>query len=80
MGVPPAPDVRAYGEDTARAVDGAVRALVDTGFARAISILEHNRVLLDRTAEQLLKAETLNTSEIDALKQEVVLEATLEAA
>lgn len=51
QGLPSMPEARAYGEDTARAVDGAFRALVDAGFARAIKILERNRALLDRTAE-----------------------------
>lgn len=51
-----------------------MRQLVDRGFARAVGILERNRALLDRTAERLLKIETLNVPEIEALKREVVVE------
>jgi cell division protease FtsH len=72
QGVPSIPEVRAFGEDTARAVDGAVRALVDTGFTRAVTILERNRSLLDSAAEQLLKSETLNQVEIEAMSQRIV--------
>ncbi|MDP3074920.1 ATP-dependent zinc metalloprotease FtsH [Bradyrhizobium sp.] len=72
QGIPSMPEPRAYSEDTARAVDGAVRALVDAGFARAVSILERNRALLDRTAEQLLKSETLNQPEIEMMKQQII--------
>ena len=70
--IPSMPEARAYGEDTARAVDGAVRTLVDAGFARAVDILERNRTLLERTAEQLLKSETLNQPEIEKMKQEII--------
>jgi len=72
QGGPSLPEVRAYGEDTARAVDQAVRALVDAGFARAVKILERNRTLLDRSAEQLLKSETLNQPEIEMMKHQIV--------
>ena len=70
--IPSMPEARAYGEDTARAVDGAVRTLVDAGFARAVDILERNRTLLERTAEQLLKSETLNQPEIEMMKQQII--------
>jgi cell division protease FtsH len=79
-GIPSMPEVRAYGEDTARAVDGAVRALVDASFTRSVKILERNRALLDRTAEQLLKSETLNQIEIEAMKQQIVAELPVEVA
>jgi len=79
QGVPSMPEVRAYGEDTARAVDGAVRALVDAAFARAVKILERNRALLDRTAEQLLKSETLNQPELEMMKQQIIGESSQRA-
>jgi cell division protease FtsH len=44
---------------------------VDDALERAISILKANRGLLDRTAEELLKNETLNQSQIEALKREI---------
>ena len=80
QGLPSMPEARAYGEDTARAVDGAFRALVDAGFARAIKILERNRALLDRTAEQLLKSETLNQPEIESVKKQIIGEPLPQAA
>jgi cell division protease FtsH len=80
QGMPMAPEPRAYGDDTANAVDQSVSTLVEAGFARAVKILERNRALLDRTAEQLLETETLNTPEIEALKQQVVSELPRKAA
>ena len=80
QGIPSMPEPRAYSEDTARAVDGAIRALVDAGFARAVSILERNRALLDRTAEQLLKSETLNQPEIEMMKQQIIGDEAPQAA
>jgi len=63
---------RNYSEDTANKVDSAVRELIDQALARSIIILQTNRVLLDRSAEALLKTETLNTPEIEKLKQAIV--------
>jgi cell division protease FtsH len=58
---------RDYSEKTADAVDAAVRRLVDRALERAIGILKINRALLDRTAEELLKTETLNAPQIEAM-------------
>lgn len=80
QGIPSMPEARAYGEDTARAVDCAVRTLVDAGFARAVKILERNRALLDRTAEQLLTSETLNQPEIEIMKRQIIGELPPQAA
>jgi cell division protease FtsH len=63
---------RDYSEKTADAVDAAVRRLVDRALERAIGILKINRALLDRTAEELLKTETLNAPQIEAVKREVI--------
>ncbi len=68
----PVPQERSYSEDTARAVDAAVRTLVDHALALAANILERNRTLLDRTAVALLKTETLNEPDIEALKLMIV--------
>ena len=62
---------REYSEETAKAIDNAVRILVDRALERAIAILKINRRLLDRTAEELLKSETLNPPQIEALKREI---------
>ncbi|MDN5882656.1 MAG: ATP-dependent zinc metalloprotease FtsH [Nitrosospira sp.] len=75
----PAPQSRDYSEKTANAVDNAVRVLVDHALERAIAILRLNRALLDRTAEALLKTETLNQPQIEALKREVITGAKAEA-
>lgn len=80
QGMPTMPEASAYGDDTANAVDEAVRTLVESTFVRAVKILERNRALLDRTAEELLEVETLDTPEIEALKQKVVSELPLKAA
>ncbi|HSM79055.1 MAG TPA: ATP-dependent zinc metalloprotease FtsH, partial [Bryobacteraceae bacterium] len=56
----PMPQSRDYSEATAQAVDAAVRSLVNRALERASRILEHNRALLDHSAEELLKTETLN--------------------
>ncbi len=68
----PLPQARNYSEETANKVDNAVRILVDQALERAISILQTNRALLDQTAEELLKTETLNRPEIEQLKQAII--------
>lgn len=68
----PVPQDRNYSEDTANKIDIAVRTLVDQALERAMVILETNRALLDKTAEELLKTETLNQPEIIKLKQMVL--------
>jgi cell division protease FtsH len=67
----PVPQSREYSEETAKAIDNTVRAMVDRALERAISILKANRSLLDRAAEELLKSETLNAPQIEALKREI---------
>src|SRR5262244_26154 len=66
------PQERAYGEDTAHAVDSAVRRFVDQAFEQATTILRRNRALLDRTAAALLESETLSEPEIERVKQQIV--------
>ena len=68
----PMPPNRDYSEETANAVDSAVRKLVDHALERAVAILQVNRALLDRAADELLKTETLNQPQIEALKREIV--------
>lgn len=71
----PMPQSRDYSEETANAVDNAVRALVDHALERAIGILKINRALLDRAAGELLKTETLNEPQIEVLKREIIAQA-----
>src|SRR5205085_4549703 len=68
----PAPQERNYSEETAEAVDRAVRQLVDGAFQKAFGILQQNRSLLDRTAASLLETETLDEPAIEPLKAEIV--------
>jgi cell division protease FtsH len=68
----PVPQERNYSDDTAQAVDGAVRGFVDHAFEQASAILRRNRGLLDRTAAALLETETLSEPDIERVKQEIV--------
>ena len=68
----PVPQERNYSEDTAQAVDNAVRSFVAQAFEQASAILRRNRGLLDRTAAALLETETLSEPEIERVKQEIV--------
>src|SRR5438477_4756588 len=68
----PAPQERNYSEETAEAVDRAVRQLVDGAFQTAFGILQQTRGSLDRTAAALLETETLDEPAIERLKAEIV--------
>ncbi|HEV2300853.1 MAG TPA: ATP-dependent zinc metalloprotease FtsH [Stellaceae bacterium] len=67
----PVPQERPYSEETAQAVDGAVRVSIEHAFAAASAIIEKNRALLDRTAAELLASETLGEPEIERLRQAI---------
>ncbi len=75
----PMPQSRDYSENTAKLVDSAVLALIEKAFEKAVAILQINRTLLDRTAEELLETETLNQPQIEILKHEIVTGSTLKA-
>ena len=68
---------RSYSEGTAKAVDSAVRGLVDGAFRTAFGILQQNRALLDSAATRLLETETLDEAAIGRLKSEIVSPAAL---
>ena len=61
------PAERSYSEQTAQAIDAAVRALVDQAFASALDILQRNRDVLERSAKLLLEKETLDEAQLKAL-------------
>jgi cell division protease FtsH len=61
------PVERSYSEQTAQAIDAAVRVLVDQAFAGALGILQRDRDVLERTARQLLEKETLDEAQLKAL-------------
>jgi cell division protease FtsH len=51
-------------EETARLIDGEIRGIIDTAYARAKHILTENREELERLAKGLLEYETLSGDEI----------------
>jgi cell division protease FtsH len=55
---------RRYGEQTATAIDDAVRDLIERAFQKAVSILTANRALLDRSAKELLVKETFSAEDL----------------
>jgi cell division protease FtsH len=61
------PGERPYSDETARAIDSAVREIVDQAFREATDVLRLNRDLLERTARQLLEKETLDEADLLAL-------------
>jgi len=59
--------VRNYSEDTARAIDRAVRSLVDEAFARSLELLRSRRETLEIGAKRLLEKETLTDVDLHEL-------------
>src|SRR5215469_4547589 len=74
------PQERNYSEETAEAVDRAVRQLVDGAFETAYGVLQQNRSLLDRTAAALLETETLDEPATQQLRREINTAPALPAA
>jgi cell division protease FtsH len=60
---------RPHSEDTARAIDQAVRRLIDEAFKRATEILTLRRALLEEGAQHLLSKETLTEEELRPLAE-----------
>ncbi|MGH7119738.1 MAG: ATP-dependent zinc metalloprotease FtsH [Acetobacteraceae bacterium] len=58
---------RQYGEETATAIDDALRELVDGAYARARAILVANEKVLRESARVLLEKETLSAAEISSI-------------
>jgi cell division protease FtsH len=75
LGVPPVGEVRALSEDTTRRIDTAVRLIVNAAFERAERLLEVHRALLEAGAQQLLEQETLDQSDLAALKSRLPIAA-----
>ena len=63
---------RHYGEETATAIDTAVRGLIETAFQKAVSILTTNRPLLDRAATDLLAKETMSGDDLRSVAGKLV--------
>jgi len=68
--VPRAP-VKLYSEQTEREIDVAIRRLVGDAHARACSILQANRALLEEGARELLAQETLADAKLEGLLRRV---------
>ncbi|HEY6375724.1 MAG TPA: ATP-dependent zinc metalloprotease FtsH [Edaphobacter sp.] len=55
---------RDFSEETARQIDGEVRAFVDTAYQAAYNLLNSNHDIMHRMAAALLERETLDAAEI----------------
>jgi cell division protease FtsH len=58
---------RTYSEETARAIDAEVRAILEGQHRRATEILTREREVLERITRRLIEVETLDRAEIDTL-------------
>ncbi len=61
------PEARNFSEETARAIDQEVRAIVESGHERARKILEARRDVLETIARRLLVDETLERATLEAM-------------
>jgi cell division protease FtsH len=64
---------REISERTAQMVDDEVKRLIDEAYARATTILNENRDLLDRIAQALLDRETIDREDLDRLVKNLPL-------
>ncbi|MGK7958363.1 MAG: ATP-dependent zinc metalloprotease FtsH [Crocosphaera sp.] len=62
---------RLVSEETAKAIDEEVKQIVDSGHQQALSILNHNRDLLETIAQQLLAVEVIEGEELHQLLSQV---------
>jgi cell division protease FtsH len=60
-------EVKGYSEELASKVDNQVKKIIDTCFERAKTILRENKDKLDMIAEELMKKETLEGPDFEAL-------------
>ena len=63
---------RAYGDETASAIDSAVQRLVDGAHEHAVELLREHRYHLDSMAQALLQQETLNATDVQRILAEKV--------
>jgi cell division protease FtsH len=57
------------GDDTARIIDEEIRAFIDRNYQRAETLLKENINILNMMAEALMKYETIDSKQIDALME-----------
>jgi len=60
---------RSYSEETAREIDMTIKNIVDEAFRRTLTVLRTQRDTLDRGAHLLLEHETLNETDLLALRE-----------
>ena len=65
---PPPSGERSYSEATAREIDTVLKSIIDEAFGRTVNILRAQREILDRGAHQLLEHETLDETDLAALR------------
>jgi cell division protease FtsH len=56
-------------DDTARRIDAEVRQIIDTAHQRAIDLLTEHRDKMDMMADALMRYETIDTKQIDAIME-----------
>ena len=61
---------RSYSEATAREIDATVKNIVDAAFRRTVNLLRAQRDTLERGARLLLERETLDETDLAALRRE----------
>src|SRR5690606_21348603 len=61
---------RTYGEQTAAAIDKAVRELIDTAFLQARTILAREHAALENAANVLLRDETISGEQLAKIVEE----------
>ncbi len=66
---------RPYSDATAKLIDDEVKTLIQEASRRAEAVINdpHNRQILDKLAEELLKEETLGEKEVDTILKDTVL-------
>ncbi|MFW2366239.1 MAG: ATP-dependent zinc metalloprotease FtsH [Desulforhopalus sp.] len=62
---------RDFSEDTARQIDVAVRRIIDEAMDTVTKLLEENRDILTRMAEELLEKETIVLSDMERIAEEL---------
>ncbi|HEY7671654.1 MAG TPA: ATP-dependent zinc metalloprotease FtsH [Gammaproteobacteria bacterium] len=75
LGMPALGEPRNLSEDTTRRIDSATRLIVNAAFERATRLLEQHRAVLEAGARQLLEQETLDQSDLQALRSQLSLAA-----
>lgn len=66
---------RPYSDDTAKEIDGEVETLIKEAAKRAEAVITHNRASLDKLADALLDAETLEEDKVRQILKDTKLPA-----